>query len=943
MKNLLLGSMFQLSLTGTATVSFVWMGLVEVSIKSMLILFLAAISSVMLIRASSTSRYAVWVATMFGLIVLSVGLLGFPRWISIPMYQADGQFAKSQSNASMNLDRTFQVDGDGSHGVIHRVDGHELVGRQVLVGNGSATASSVIASFKLTKSENLQSEFAESPIVETSESEVSMAGVQKNSQVAIGNSAYVATPSMDLGYESHEPLVQPHIGAFHFTTWKLGVDWLVGIWAIGFLVCMARIVFAVVRLKSLERSLAGRRKVPAGLTQCVAEIAGRLQTTIPQILIGKPDAMPMVWNMGRSFLFLPSSYRRWSRAKLEAVLLHELNHLRRRDPFIALIASIVRAMYWFNPMVWHAIRQLNRECERSCDDHVLSMGVDPCDYATYLLEFSMSKSMDPKFGYAAIAMAANMDIESRISAVLDDRRSRNGMAKPMAKKAFLFVAIVSLTLAGTGLHAVSNSEAVEPPQSLQPQADNTDAPPIIEPSQEFTVANAIDAERLPESLESDWLDLTLPECIEMVLKQSQVARPLEANDVDLGEKAHGWLAQPSSLDRALTEVDSIHKLFGRSAPKSDEFKTIMALHNPDPSNHPLLRRTPNAPGRRTIVLGGVESGSLVAFKEQLVGQVRDVEVAYWDLAEAMEATEVLRQACERARRIHQLALDRFHTNGEHADIEAQSRHFLHQMETEYQQWIDNDSENNSDKPSLRNREKKLRELVGWNEAPEKKIRPVDNPSVAAIDFDWNSINSEAIRKNFGLQQAKLRVKQRELELVVVSTSMPSVEFSRLCRWLGANSMWLQPENGVGGLYQEGAVRLEYTPDALGSRRHHNDIRNKRIAYASEMQKRNAKANTVLTKLSSLVQTKDQLYQVIEQLSKASAAAQTLRDGIEGKASEIPSNERVEVLEQTYGNLLRAEQANVNAKLNYLKSLAAYRNALVDIHATKGSLLDYVDD
>ena len=60
---------------------------------------------------------------------------------------------------------------------------------------------------------------------------------------------------------------------------------------------------------------------------------------------------------------------------MQAVLLHELAHLRRRDPLWQLVAHCGLALHWFNPLAWFAVRRLRIEQERACDDFVLRAGI----------------------------------------------------------------------------------------------------------------------------------------------------------------------------------------------------------------------------------------------------------------------------------------------------------------------------------------------------------------------------------------------------------------------------------------------------------------------------------------------------------------------------------------------------------------------------------------
>ena len=84
--------------------------------------------------------------------------------------------------------------------------------------------------------------------------------------------------------------------------------------------------------------------------------------------------MPMVCGIWRPVVVMPPAAEHWSDDRRRVVVLHELAHIKRRDCLTQVLAQIVCAAYWFNPIVWFAARQLRVERERACDDFVLAAG-----------------------------------------------------------------------------------------------------------------------------------------------------------------------------------------------------------------------------------------------------------------------------------------------------------------------------------------------------------------------------------------------------------------------------------------------------------------------------------------------------------------------------------------------------------------------------------------
>ena len=87
---------------------------------------------------------------------------------------------------------------------------------------------------------------------------------------------------------------------------------------------------------------------------------------------------PGVFGIFRPFLLLPEGLSdHLTPAQFEAIVAHELCHVRRRDNFSSAIHMVVEALFWFHPAVWWIRARLVEERERACDEAVLRMGSDP--------------------------------------------------------------------------------------------------------------------------------------------------------------------------------------------------------------------------------------------------------------------------------------------------------------------------------------------------------------------------------------------------------------------------------------------------------------------------------------------------------------------------------------------------------------------------------------
>jgi hypothetical protein len=89
-------------------------------------------------------------------------------------------------------------------------------------------------------------------------------------------------------------------------------------------------------------------------------------------------------------VILPRNWQEWPPQQLDAVLTHEREHVRRRDPLIQWLALVNRALFWFHPLSWWLERKLSVLAEEACDAAVLARGHSPQDYSEYLLDIARS-------------------------------------------------------------------------------------------------------------------------------------------------------------------------------------------------------------------------------------------------------------------------------------------------------------------------------------------------------------------------------------------------------------------------------------------------------------------------------------------------------------------------------------------------------------------------
>lgn len=171
----------------------------------------------------------------------------------------------------------------------------------------------------------------------------------------------------------------------------------------------------------------------------------RLQSGAPttrpvRLLLSKSTLEPGVLGIFRPILLLPIGIsERLSDPELEAILAHELCHVRRRDNLAASLHMLVEAVFWFHPLVWWLGARLLDERERACDEEVLQLGSDPQTYAESILKICRFYLESPLLCASGVT---GSNLKKRIEVIMLHRLPRN---LDFARK-LLLISAAALTL-----------------------------------------------------------------------------------------------------------------------------------------------------------------------------------------------------------------------------------------------------------------------------------------------------------------------------------------------------------------------------------------------------------------------------------------------------------------------------------------------------------------
>lgn len=190
-----------------------------------------------------------------------------------------------------------------------------------------------------------------------------------------------------------------------------------------------------------------------------------------QLLQSRHPALLVTWGLGSPKILLPATAGAWPADRIRVVLAHELAHVARHDWLTQISAELLRALYWFNPLVWLAVRRLREESERACDDAVLEKGIEAPAYATHLLEVAKGFAGYRRAWSPAPAIASPSHLERRVRAMLNSRLNRRPIT-PLARVAIV-IAVVIITIPIAALAQASFSSfsgsVLDPMNGLLPK------------------------------------------------------------------------------------------------------------------------------------------------------------------------------------------------------------------------------------------------------------------------------------------------------------------------------------------------------------------------------------------------------------------------------------------------------------------------------------------
>ena len=156
--------------------------------------------------------------------------------------------------------------------------------------------------------------------------------------------------------------------------------WIVPVWLAGAALASARLIWATGHVRSVRRSGVSAPGEVIAVVDRLA-LASRVGRQLAVIVTALTESPATVGWLKPAILLPPALLTGLSPSQLEAILAHEIAHIRRHDYVVNVLQMAVETLLFYHPAVWWVSRQIRVERELCCDDFAVRTSGDAHDYA----------------------------------------------------------------------------------------------------------------------------------------------------------------------------------------------------------------------------------------------------------------------------------------------------------------------------------------------------------------------------------------------------------------------------------------------------------------------------------------------------------------------------------------------------------------------------------
>lgn len=389
----------------------------DISLRATVLLAAATVVTVTLRRHSAASRHLVWVLALAGVVALPIIQSGLPSWKILP------------NDSVVRPDRST----DSERGARHRTEGDHHRSANLAVDSDGVIRP--IGKWP-------QTAFAGEARLD----EQSLAELFGNAEAKEQSPDELLNPA----FGTNDDEIVLAVDDEHLSkssTAQIVAKWVVCVWSVGAaLGCFPMLLGSLSVWDLRRKSQSMTAPLASELQQLVVERCLRRRVVG---ILSENRRMPMTWGIFWPVLLLPVEAKNWTAERRRLVLLHELAHIQRWDCLTQLFGQFVRALHWFNPLAWFALRQMQVEQERACDDRVLIAGASAEKYASELLSLTTRLPRASWDTAVALAMSRATRLEQRLTSILNGHCDRHplSLTRAVVMSLLMVVACVGISIA----------------------------------------------------------------------------------------------------------------------------------------------------------------------------------------------------------------------------------------------------------------------------------------------------------------------------------------------------------------------------------------------------------------------------------------------------------------------------------------------------------------
>lgn len=247
---------------------------------------------------------------------------------------------------------------------------------------------------------------------------------------------------------------------------------IVSLWAMGMVFFLLRFLGGLIFLQHLRShrvqplSADWERKL-----QLISDQLGLKRSV--QLLESALVKVPMVIGWMKPVILLPiGALNALSSQQVEAILAHELAHIKRHDYLLNIIRSVVEVLFYFNPAVWWLSAQIRTEREHCCDDMALEVCGDSLSYVRALVALQ-ELNRSPGIGLAMTLVNKKPELLNRVRRILNQPKDKSDLMEKLLITCLLLVCLC-FTFVNAGNRDNNLLEVEFPREAMEPVVDDVE-------------------------------------------------------------------------------------------------------------------------------------------------------------------------------------------------------------------------------------------------------------------------------------------------------------------------------------------------------------------------------------------------------------------------------------------------------------------------------------